>query len=120
MQELNQSSRPRVIILIDPKFDDWRLLYNKMDRLVENLNQPIICTRAISRKMTVADEWTLRRKFWLSRYHVGIDSIESLIAFAIERRPAFLVAFTKGRDKETNEILKLARKSKIKLRIIEI
>lgn len=124
---LETAGRPRVIVAGTRTFDDWRVLYDKMDKIIQKLTNPIICTGAAKGADRIAEEWALRRKFLLSRFHADWDKHgkaagpirnKEMIQYACERRPAFLVAFWDGKSPGTKNCIEQARKAEMKIRVV--
>ena len=117
--------RPRVIVCGTRTFSDWRLLYDKLDKVIENLTNPLICTGAVRGMDKLVEEWAMRRKFSLFRFHTDPKHKEDaevirnkeMLKFALERKPAFLVSFWDGKSTDTRNLIEQARKAKIKMRI---
>lgn len=119
--------RPRVIVVRTNEFKDQQFVIDKMDVLIQNLYDPIICTLPTI-GFDVLENWAIKRKLTLQRFHLNQrkdwdEAYErewkDIIAFALERKPAFCIAFMGSKDRELLRYVNKAERAGIKIRIID-
>jgi hypothetical protein len=113
------------------------MLFMQLDRLLQNLTKPVIVTGAgvpIRVKKGVsagadffAEQWAMARRHTLVRFHAEWEKYgkkagplrnAEMVAFAGQRRPAFLVAFWDGKSPGTADCIAWARKAKFKVIVV--
>lgn len=110
---LDEDGRPRVIICGGRTFTGRAFLFLTMDRLVQNLKDPIIVTGGAPGADTLGDQWAMSRGFLRKIFHAEWDKYglpagpirnSEQVKYAAQRKPSFCVAF--GGDVGTADMVK--------------
>lgn len=129
MPYISTIGRIRVIVCGTRTFDDWDLLSKKLTHLLSELKPPlVICTGAAKGADELAEKWAFRHKHTVMRFHPDWDKYgkragpirnAEMVTFALERKPAFMVAFWNGESSGTKDMIERCHKTKIRSVIVE-
>ena len=121
-----QPDDPRILIFGSRLWIDRKRLNRKLDNLLSLMHRPVICHGNEDGADKIAEEWAFSKRYNVMRFHAdwrrlgkeaGAKRNVQLVKYVADRRPAFAICF--GEDKYTPDLIRLCRKYKVKLRIIE-
>lgn len=124
--------RRRVIVSGDRRFEDRKFVWKQLDKLTKGIRDPIIVTGSARGVDTLAERWAFRRGLNNMRFPVRKEEWERLkkaagpirnanmAKYAVEYKNPLCIAFLAKGSKGTQSMIDIARKYRIKLKIVKV
>lgn len=127
-----QALRPRVIVSGSRTFTDYKLLKRKLDKLLVNVNDPVVVHGGAKGADTLAGQWASWNWYDQEVYHAdwnhhgkaagprrNKEMIEGTLAICGRKKSCF-IAFWDGKSPGTKHAIEYAREVGMTVRVINL